>query len=337
MRLSLLSGLAAAAMAVAQATGTISDGPFPDDLNGSNFTYPFPVRVYHFASQTEDLEMAFMDVKPKCTPNGLTAVLLHGRNFCGATWEGTIRALAGQGYRVIAPDQVGFCKSSKPPAYQFSLRQLAYNTRGLLDALDIGNVTVIGHSFGGMLATIYGHQYPTSVDDLVLVNAIGMEDYLQEGVPYITIDRSRTTEAASTYQSIKAYEQAIYYLGQWKEAYDVWVRMLVNVYYGSQREAYIHCQAKIIDAVLTQPVAHYFRYLKPRTLLLVGEKDKTAIGAAWSPPEVAAKLGRFDLLGPKVAAEIPDGHLISFPDEGHSPHISTPDEFHDALLDWLSG
>jgi pimeloyl-ACP methyl ester carboxylesterase len=186
------------------------------------------------------------------------------------------------------------------------------------------------------LTTIFGHQYPNSVDELVLVNAIGMEDYVQKGVPYITIDRSRTTEAASTYQSIKAYEQAIYYLGQWKESYDVWVRMLVNVYYGSQRQAYIHCQAKIIDLVLAQPVAHYFKNLKPRTLLMVGEKDKTAIGANWSPPEVAATLGRFDLLGPEVAGQIPDGHLITFPNEGHSPHISAPEEFHDALLGWLS-
>ncbi|KAH7375628.1 alpha/beta hydrolase [Plectosphaerella cucumerina] len=336
MRLSLLSIGLLAGLAAAQTPGTISEGPFPEDLNGSNFTSPFPVHVYTFSSQTETLEMAFMDVKPKCEPNGKTAVLLHGRNFCGATWEGTIRALAGAGYRVIAPDQVGFCKSSKPAGYQFSLRQLAWNTRGLLDAAGVGNVTVIGHSFGGMLTTIFGHQYPNSVDELVLVNAIGMEDYVQKGVPYITIDRSRTTEAASTYQSIKAYEQAIYYLGQWKESYDVWVRMLVNVYYGSQRQAYIHCQAKIIDLVLAQPVAHYFKNLKPRTLLMVGEKDKTAIGANWSPPEVAATLGRFDLLGPEVAGQIPDGHLITFPNEGHSPHISAPEEFHDALLGWLS-
>jgi pimeloyl-ACP methyl ester carboxylesterase len=146
MRLSLLSIGLLAGLAAAQTPGTISEGPFPEDLNGSNFTYPFPVHVYTFSSQTETLEMAFMDVKPKCEPNGKTAVLLHGRNFCGATWEGTIRALAGAGYRVIAPDQVGFCKSSKPAGYQFSLRQLAWNTRGLLDAVGVGNVTVIGHS-----------------------------------------------------------------------------------------------------------------------------------------------------------------------------------------------
>ena len=63
--------------------------------------------------------MAYMDVKP-ARPNGRTAVLLHGKNFCGATWQGTIAALTDAGYRVIAPDQIGFCKSSKPAQYQFS-------------------------------------------------------------------------------------------------------------------------------------------------------------------------------------------------------------------------
>ncbi|KAH8169446.1 alpha/beta hydrolase fold domain-containing protein [Sarocladium implicatum] len=333
----IVSGLIAARSSVAQATGVISKGPFPVDLNGSNFTYPFPVHVFSFTSQGEELEMAFMDVEPKCTPNGKTAVLLHGKNFCGATWETTIRALTGKGYRVVAPDQVGFCKSSKPDDYQFTLRQLAWNTRGLLNTLGVNEVTVIGHSFGGMLTTMFGLQYPDTIDEMVLVDAIGLEDYSQEGVPYIPIDQSMVSEAASTYQSIKGYEQQFYYVGQWEEAYDVPVRMLVNTYYGSQREAYIKCQAKIVDLVLTQPIAQYFKDLQPRTLVIVGDKDKTAIGAQWASPEVAAKLGRFDLLGPAVAAEIPNGHLIHFPEEGHAPQISAPEEFHDALLGWLSG
>ncbi|KAG9250315.1 alpha/beta hydrolase [Emericellopsis atlantica] len=340
MRLFLLSvlatGLIGAGLCDAQAVGTISTDRVPDDLNGSNFTYPFPVHVFNFVGQNQALEMAFMDVKPTCKPNGKTAVLLHGKNFCGATWTTTIRVLAGKGYRVIAPDQVGFCKSRKPVDYQFSLRQLAWNTRGLLDSLNVGNVTVIGHSFGGMLTTMFGLQYPETVDELVLVDAVGMEDYTQKGVPYISIDQSRDQEASSTYQSIKSYEQQFYYVGQWDEDYDTWVRMLVNIYYGSQREAYIHCQAKIVDLVLTQPIAQYFDDLKPRTLIIVGNKDRTAIGAQWAPPAVAEKLGRFDLLGPEVSARIPKGDLISFPNEGHAPQISVPVEFHEALLGWLS-
>ena len=44
-----------------------------------------PVGRYAFSSQGESLQMAFMDVTPD-HPNGWTIVLLHGKNFCSATW-----------------------------------------------------------------------------------------------------------------------------------------------------------------------------------------------------------------------------------------------------------
>lgn len=340
MKFSLLSLLSAGLLSighvVAQANGTIYEGPLPEELNGSNFTYPWPVKLFKFTSQLQELEMAFMDVRPKCKSNGRTAVLFHGKNFCGPTWEETIRSLNGKGYRVIAPDQIGFCKSSKPESYQFSLQQFAWNTRGLLNALNIGNVTVIGHSMGGMLTARFGLQYPETIDEMVMVNAVGLEDYLQKGVPYISIDQSYKSELASTYKSIRGYEQATYYINKWKDEYDTWVNMLVNIYYGPKRETYCKIQGQIVDMVLTQPVAPYFKDLKPRTLLMIGEKDNTAIGAIWSPPEVAKKLGHFDVLGPQVAGEIPNGELIRFEDLGHAPQISEPERFHEALLGWLS-
>ena len=75
--------------------------------------------------------MAFMDLAA-ARPNGRTVVLLHGKNFCGATWGSAARALTTAGYRVIIPDQIGFCKSSKPQAAQYSFAMLANNTKRLL-------------------------------------------------------------------------------------------------------------------------------------------------------------------------------------------------------------
>ena len=80
--------------------------------------------------------MAYMDVNRR-RPNGQTVVLFHGKNFCAATWQETIAALTQAGYRVIAADQIGFCKSSKPAHYQFSFQQLAGNTHALLASLGI--------------------------------------------------------------------------------------------------------------------------------------------------------------------------------------------------------
>ena len=80
----LVGLVAAATSVVAQSVvplGTVdsNSASFPEDLNGSNFTYPWPVKLYKFTSQRQSLEMAFMDVAPTCTPNGKTVVVFHGK------------------------------------------------------------------------------------------------------------------------------------------------------------------------------------------------------------------------------------------------------------------
>ena len=136
----------------------------------ADFDYPYPVKHYEFTSQRQPLSMAYMDVAPTGEANGKAVVLLHGKNFCGATWEGQIAPLAAAGYRVVVPDQIGFCKSSKPAAYQMSLHQLAANTRALLKSIGVEKPIIIGHSMGGMLAMRYALSFPTDLSALMLVN-----------------------------------------------------------------------------------------------------------------------------------------------------------------------
>ena len=168
------------------------------------FDYPWPVALYRFQSQGQALEMAYMDVKP-ARPNGRVAILLHGKNFCAATWQTTITTLAEAGYRVIAPDQIGFCKSSKPAQYQFSFQQLAGNTHALLESLGVGRATVIGHSTGGMLGIRYALMYPSEVDQLVLVDPIGLEDWKARGVPWQSVDAWYQRELQTTAERIRSY------------------------------------------------------------------------------------------------------------------------------------
>ncbi|CAN8096159.1 unnamed protein product [Discula destructiva] len=328
----------------AEGSAYIDNGPQPADLNGSNFTYPYPVHVYKFTSQRLDMEMAFMDVPPvtNSTVSNSTAlssdrvaVLFHGKNFCGATWNETIRELTRAGYRVIAPDQVGWCKSSKPIGYQFTFQQLALNTNSLLKELGIYSPTIIGHSTGGMLAARYALMYPNNMTALVMVNPLGLEDWKALGVPYQSVDVSWATENATTFASIKAYEMNTYYVNTWKSAYDEWVTMLVNIYYGSKREEFTFNQAQTTDMIYTQPTIYEFGLIGPRTLLMIGDKDNTAIGKSWSPPAVQAVIGNYSVIGPRAASLIPNATLIQFPDLGHAPHIEEPEQFHQALLGWL--
>lgn len=324
--LGALPGLAAPARAAE------TYGP---ELEG--FDYPHAVRRHAFTSQGQTVSMAYMDVAPSAPANGRTAVLLHGKNFCAATWEGTIGALTKAGYRVLALDQVGFCKSTKPQGYQFSFPQLAVNTHGLLQALGLARATIIGHSMGGMLAARYALMFPDAVDQLVMVDPLGLEDWQAKGVPYQTIEKNYEQERKTTAESIKAYQLRFYYDGQWKPDYDRWVQMQAGLYAGPGAERVAWNQAQTSDMIFTQPVVHEFERLRVPTVLIVGGKDRTAPGANRAPADLARTLGRYDQLGPEAARRIPDAKLVEFSDLGHSPQVEAPDRFHEALLKELAG
>ena len=328
MRLTLVAaGMVAAASA---ATAAETYGP---ELEG--FEYPHEVRRFGFSSQRQDLSMAYMDVSPE-RPNGKVAVLLHGKNFCGATWEGTITELTKAGYRVIAPDQIGFCKSTKPLGYQFSFQQLASNTAGLLSLLGVENAVVIGHSMGGMLAARFALMMPDRVEKLVLVDPLGLEDWQAEGVPWQPIEKGYESERRTTFDSIKGYQLKFYYNGQWKPEYDRWVQMQAGLYAGAGAERVAWNSAQTSDMIYSQPVVHELPKLRVPTILVVGGKDRTAPGANRAPAEIDARLGRYDLLGRATVARIPKSVLVEFPELGHSPQVEAPDRFHAALLVELS-
>ncbi|KMO44818.1 alpha/beta hydrolase [Methylobacterium tarhaniae] len=323
MRLPLL------AVALLSATAAAAAPSYGPELEG--FDYPYPVRRHTFASQGQDLAMAYMEVTPE-RPNGRTVVLLHGKNFCAATWGETAAVLARAGYRVLALDQVGFCKSTKPAGYQFSFSQLATNTRGLLAALGIGRATIVGHSMGGMLAARYALMFPEAVDRLVMVDPLGLEDWQAKGVPYQTIDAAYATERKTSAAGIKAYQLKFYYDDQWKPEYDRWVEMQAGLYAGPGAERVAWNQAQTSDMIFTQPVVHEFDRLRVPTVLMVGTKDRTAPGANRAAPALAETLGRYDRLGPEVAARITGARLVMFEGLGHSPQVEAPDRFHETLL-----
>ncbi|WP_280570545.1 alpha/beta hydrolase [Chromohalobacter sp. 296-RDG] len=336
--LALGTALASTPMAVAAQEADTSEESnqetphYGAELEG--FDYPYPVERFRFTSQRQDLQMAYLDV-PAEDPNGQTVVLMHGKNFCAATWQDSIERLNDAGYRVIAPDQIGFCKSSKPEAYQFSFHQLAANTHALLENLDVDDVTVMGHSMGGMLASRYALMYPDDTEQLVLVNPIGLEDWKAMGVPYQSIDETYAAEKQKTAEAIRQYQKSTYYVGEWEPRYDRWVNMLAGMYAGDGGDRVAWNQTLTSDMVFTQPVIHEFDKIQVPTLLLIGEQDNTAIGKGRASDALQKKLGDYEVLGERAADRIPDAELVEFPDLGHSPHIQQPERFHKALFNGL--
>lgn len=84
--------------------------------------------------------------------------------------------------------------------------------------------------------------------------------------------------------------------------------------------------------IYTQPVAYELGLLKPPTLLLIGDRDATAIGKDLAPADVRAQLGDYPRLAKLAAKAIPNARLVEFPDLGHAPQIQDPSAFHKVLL-----
>jgi pimeloyl-ACP methyl ester carboxylesterase len=298
--------------------------PAGDNLRLDDFAYPFPVQIFRFTSQRQELEMAYMDLPPvSSAKDGVgTVVLLHGKNFSGAYWEETARALSEAGYRVIVPDQIGFGKSSKPEFYQFSFHQLATNTRELLRSLNIiGAAHILGHSMGGMIATRYALMFPSETRSLALVNPLGLEDWKAAGVPYTTLDQSYQQELTQTPEKIRTYQEKFYYDGKWKPEYDRWVEMLAFFLRSPNYSRMAWNQALTSEMVFTQPVVYEFGALKMPVLLVIGQRDRTAPGRERAPAAIQPKLGDYPALGRKTAAFIPNAKLIELDGLGHLPQI----------------
>lgn len=321
------------ALAASQAQAADSGPVYGPELQG--FTYPFPVGHFQFSSQGQELDMAYLDVAPTGTPNGKTALLLHGKNFCGATWEATIKAFNTAGYRVIAPDQVGFCASTKPAHYQYTFQQLATNTEALLKQLGVTRAVVVGHSTGGMLATRFALMFPQTVEHLVMVNPIGLEDWKALGVPYRSVDQWYARELNITAASIESYEKSTYYNHRWKPEYSRWVDMLAGLNRGPGQQRVAWNSALIYDMIYSQPVIYEFPLLTMPTLLLIGDADTTAIGSDMASASLKARLGNYKVLGRKAVLQLRQGRLIEFPGLGHAPQMEDPEKFHQVLLDAL--
>lgn len=303
------------------------------DINLENYEYPYPVKFLEIKAQQSTYTMAYMYVKAE-NPNGKTVVLLHGKNFNGAYWKTTIEALEKEGFDVLVPDQIGFGKSSKPDYFQYSFQQLAENTKNLIENLQIENTTILGHSMGGMLATRFALMYPEMTEKLVLVNPIGLEDWKLK-IPYQSVNDWYEQELKKDYESIKNYQKENYYAGDWNEDYAKWAKLLAGWTLNEDYPIIAWNAALTYDMILTQPVVYEFEELEVPTLLIIGTRDRTALGKNLVSKEVKATMGLYDELGKQTAKKIPNSELVEIPDTGHLPHIEAFDEYINALLPYL--
>jgi pimeloyl-ACP methyl ester carboxylesterase len=106
-------------------------------------------------------------------------LLIHG--FCASNfvWNEALVPLAEAGFRVVAPDLVGFGFSGKPGGGEYTIEAQARILVGLLDALGIERATLVGSSYGGAVAAVCALDYASRVARLVLVGAVSNDEIIR--------------------------------------------------------------------------------------------------------------------------------------------------------------
>jgi pimeloyl-ACP methyl ester carboxylesterase len=296
-------------------------GPPPDwgpmSINLEDVPYPHPVSYLPFTLEGQDVRMAFMDVAPTGTANGRSVTLLHGMNFFGETWATTIDILRKEGYRVIAIDQIGYGRSSKPIVH-YTISTHAMNTKRLLDHLGIARTDIVTHSMGGMVGSRFAALYPDAVGNLAMINQIGLAD-ARHGRPARDIMDAYKGGLARGYAEIVKGMRAYYV--NWKPEYMKYVRIHYGWTLSGDWPRMAMVRALQQQAIANDPVVYDWPHIKARTLVIGGEKDG---------PNYPAQAQR-------VADTVLNGQLYLIPNTGHNPQFEAPELLYPPLLRFLRG
>lgn len=112
-----------------------------------------------------------LDVAVAGNPANPPIILLHGFPESHRTWRHIQPALAER-YFVLAPDQRGYARSSKPAGVEaYATANIIGDLLALADHFGIDRFTLVGHDWGGAAAWGAAITQPHRIDRLIIINA----------------------------------------------------------------------------------------------------------------------------------------------------------------------
>jgi non-heme chloroperoxidase len=253
--------------------------------------------------------------------NGRPVVLIHGWPLSAESWKAQIEPLSAAGYRVVAYDRRGFGRSEKPTS-GFDYDTLAADLAGVLDDLDLHDVTLVGFSMGGgevaRYAATYGEKRLRSV-----VFAAAVPPYMMKSDD--NPDGPLTPEKAKEMEDgLRADRDAFFdtFTTGFFSAKGV-----LKVTEAQRQDAIAMCRQSDQTAALgcmksfaTTDFRKDLATVDVPTLVLHGDSDATV---------------PFEGSGERTHAAIPGSELVVLEDAPHGCNASHADEFNQALLAFL--
>ena len=189
---------------------------------------------------------------------------------------------------------------------------------------------------GGMLATTFAVNYPKSVNKLILINPIGLEDYGRYA-EFKDVNFFYKAELGKTVDKARAYQQKNYYDGKWSSEYEELLVPLKGMLAGEDWEIVAWNNALTYGPIFSENIVARFSQIQNKTFLIIGTRDKTGPGRGWLKEGVTRKLGEYNLLGKETNNLIKDSTLIELPGLGHMPQYENYDAFIKAFHQAIDG
>jgi UDP-N-acetylmuramoyl-tripeptide--D-alanyl-D-alanine ligase len=236
---------------------------------------------------------------------GTPVVILHG---WGASIEavGSIQSCLEHKRRTIAIDLPGFGQSDAPPD-EWGSYDYAEEVRRALEILGIERVVLIGHSFGGQVASIIAARHAALVERMVLVDSAGVRR------PPTLRQRSRVLAYKAAARSVGLAGSVVGVDGQTTRGW------LANRF-GSADYRAAGPLRRVLVRVLGEDIRHLLPSIQAPTLLIWGDRDSDTPLAD----------------GQEMERLIPDAGLVVFPGAGHYAYADAHDRFCRVVDNFLS-
>ncbi|GAA4055269.1 alpha/beta fold hydrolase [Nonomuraea soli] len=245
-----------------------------------------------------------MTISYDVSGDGPAVLLLHSGVTDRRMWDGQVQPLVDAGYRVVRPDLRGFGDTPLPP-HTFDN---ADDVAGLLDFLNIRQVTLVGSSYGGEVALEVAARWPGLVDGLVLLGSA-----LPGHAPSFEL------------QLVGEREEALVEAGDLQGA----AQLMVDTFLGPDADAAAG------QAVLRMQMRAY----ELQTAAGGGRaKNPFELAAIKAPTLVvsgAHDLDDFRQIATHVASQIADAYHVELPWAGHLPSLERPSATADLLIGFL--
>ncbi len=246
---------------------------------------------------------------------GPPVILIHGMAASLEGWELLRPDLEASGYQVLALDLPGHGGSIKPK------RRAGYHIEEIykqfviwIDSLELNQpATIIGHSMGGYISTIYALRQPEAVRGLVLADPFISQKQL---FPLMRLTVRQPTLSASVLRVTPRWVVKSFLTWIKNHSVDLpptfFKQMLLDVKRASPQILYTAPTVKDLNPEFPNVTAP--------TLVVWGRNDLTLLPASF----------------PKVVESLPNATSHEFHNCGHIPHLTHHNTFNELVLDFLA-